>query len=320
MVRPLKYLVNKEFWNVGPDVLPTLPLTAIRGIVEEDMGGFGIAGINTIPELAAARFTKQARKDLSGFKLNRGISFAIDIMAHVNEPGIHEEILPIEELLDRPFEVTSPGDLAGLGTVAIEGIAPKNAKRLKAAGVASTIGELARKEAGALKLAGLPDWEAEKFVQFARWVMECAEARIEKPNMDNVELMLKGDTLEIAFDNSKEFGPSKTGLTTIVATSRGGRRIDGTDLSFTMSAYKYPDSKPNVDVKYKSKKKLKDAQNVAVSISGDITTLTVDLSVDLGVSASGKSTIVASSRGNKRLETTNIYYGLNVYRILKKRS
>ncbi len=143
MVRPLKYLVKKEFQNTSPQDLPALPLTAISGIVEEDMGGFGIAEIKTIPQLAETKFAKLKETELSDFKLNKGISFAIDIMIHAKEPGIHYEILPIEELLDRPDESTSPDKLASLGTVAIEGIAPKNAKKLKDAGIASTIKDLA---------------------------------------------------------------------------------------------------------------------------------------------------------------------------------
>jgi hypothetical protein len=310
-------LVKKEYQNTGAEALPALPLTAILGIVEEDMGGFGMAEIKTIPELAAVKFAKLEGKDLSDFKLNRGITFAIDIMTHANEPGVHYEILPIEELLDRPYESTSPAELAKLGTVAIEGVAPKNANKLKEAGVASTIQELAEAKIDEVKSTGLTDWEAEKFSQFAKWIMEYAEENIKNPKMDNLELKMKGDTLELVFDNTKEFGLSKTGKTIIVATSRGGRRIDGTDLNFTMSAYKFPDSKATV--KYKSKRKLKDVQNIAISITDDITTLTIDMSQDFGTSASGKSTIIASSRGNKRLESTNIYYGLNVYKMLKKK-
>ncbi len=317
MVRPLKYLVKKEYQNTNPNDLPTLPLTAISGIVEEDMGGFGMAEIKTIPELAEVKYAKLEEKELSDFKLNRGITFAIDIMIHANEPGVHYEILPIEELLDRPEESTSPDKLASLGTVAIEGVAPKNAKKLKDARVASTIKELAEATIDDIKSAGLPDWEAEKFSQFAKWIMEYAEENIKSPKMDNLELNMKGDTLELVFDNTKEFGLSKTEKTIIVATSRGGRGIKGTDLHMTMTAYKFPNSKATA--KYKSKRKQKDVQNIAISISGDITTMTIDMSKDFGTSASGKSVIVASSRGNKRLENTNIYYGLNIYKMLKKK-
>jgi hypothetical protein len=317
MVRPLKYLVSKEYQNTSTEALSALPLTAINGIVEEDMGGFGMAGIKTIPELSEVKYAKLAGKDLSDFKLNRGIAFAIDIMIHASEPGVHEEILPIEELLDRPYESTSPAELARLETVAIEGVAPKNAKKLKAAGVASTIKELAEAPIDAMKSAGLLDWEADKFSQFAKWIMEYAAETIKSPKMDNLELKLKGDLLELIFDNTKEFGLSKTGKTIIVATSRGGRRIEGTDLNCTMSAYKFPDSKATTN--YKSKRKQKDEQNIVISISGNITTMTIDMTNDFGVSASGKSDIVASSRGNKRLEGTNIYYGLNIYKLLKKK-
>jgi len=317
VVRPLKYLVKKEYQNTRPEDLPALPLTAIMDIVDEDMGGFGMADINTIPELSEVKFAKLEEKDLSDFKLNRGITFAIDIMIHANEPGVHYEILPIEELLDRPYESTSPEELAALDTVAIEGIAPKNAKKLKVAGVARTIKELAEASIEDMISAGLREWEAEKFSQFAKWIMEYAEENIQNPKMDNLEVTMNENELELSFDNTMEFGLSKTGKTIIVATSRGGHRINGTDLNFTFSAYKYPDSKATTN--YKSKKKQKDVQNIAISIAVDITTMTIDMSKDFGTSASGKSVIIASSRGNKRLESTNIYYGLNIYKMMPKK-
>lgn len=320
MVRPLKYLVKKEYQKTRSEDLPGLPLTAINGIVDKDMGGFGMAEIHSIPELSEVRYTKLEEKELSDFKLNRGIAFAIDIMIHANEPGVHYEILPIEELLDRPFETTNPEKLAELDTVAIEGVAPKNAKKLKDTGVASTIKELAEANIDDIKSAGLLKWQTEKLSQFAKWIMEYAEENIKNPKMDNLELKMKENELELIFDNTKEFGLSKTGKTIIVATSRGGRRINGTDLNFTMSAYKYPDSKATTD--YKSKRKQKDVQNITISIAEDITTMTIDMSQDFGTSASGKSIIIASSRGNKRLESTNVYYGLNIYKMItnKKRT
>ncbi|MFX0099664.1 MAG: hypothetical protein ACFFCS_08785 [Candidatus Hodarchaeota archaeon] len=317
MVRPLKYLINKEYENKSLEELPNLPLTAIRGIGENDMGGFGMAEIDTIPELSEVKYANLEEKHLSDFKLNRGIAYAIDIMIHVNEPGVHYEILPIDELLDRPDEATKPTKLASLKTVAIEGIAKRNHKKLKKAGVARTIKELADASIEDIKSAGLLDWEAEKYSQFAKWIMEYAEDIITTPKMDNLELNETENILKIKFDNTKEFGLSKTGKTIIVATSRGGRRLHGTGLNFTFTAYKYPDSKASEN--YKPKRKQKEAQNIDVSVEGDMTMMTIDTSKDFGVSASGKSIIIASSRGNKRIEGTNIYYGLNIYRILKRK-
>ncbi len=53
--------------------------------------------------------------------------------------------------------------------------------------------------------------------------------------------------------------------------------------------------------------------NVQYSIDGDILTITVDLSKTHGLSASGKTTTVASTKGNVQVQP-NVYLGLNVYK------
>ncbi len=55
------------------------------------------------------------------------------------------------------------------------------------------------------------------------------------------------------------------------------------------------------------------ANNYEVKIDGTVATITVDLSKNLGPSASGKSIIIASSKGNVEIEP-GIMLGLNVYR------
>ncbi|NVM53786.1 MAG: hypothetical protein HWN66_08805 [Candidatus Helarchaeota archaeon] len=55
-------------------------------------------------------------------------------------------------------------------------------------------------------------------------------------------------------------------------------------------------------------------QNVEKKLDGNILTLTMDTTKDYGSSASGKSTIVASTRGNKKIEETEILVGLNLYK------
>jgi len=40
----------------------------------------------------------------------------------------------------------------------------------------------------------------------------------------------------------------------------------------------------------------------------------VDLSKNLGPSSSGKTLIIASSRGNSRIDGTEVYLGLNIYK------
>lgn len=311
MVRPLKYLLIKEYEQTKPEDLPNLPLEAIEGIVEEDMIGFKEMLINTLTELSEAKFSKLAGKDLSDYKVNKGISYAIDIMIQSNEPGVHEEIMPIDELLDREYEQTPSSELGDLSTVAIEGVAPRGEKELKKIGI-KTIKEFADSDIKKVKTADIYDWEAEKYLEYARWIMKYAEENIKKPQMENIDFEIKGDTLIFKFDKTKDFGPSATGKTNIVAHSHGGQRIKGTDLSFGMYAYKYPTKKA---VK---PKKIKEMQNIDVKVDGNIVTLTINMKEDYGSSASGKSSIVASSRGNKLIEDTGVYVGLNVYKQKKK--
>jgi len=56
-------------------------------------------------------------------------------------------------------------------------------------------------------------------------------------------------------------------------------------------------------------------ENVKMSVTGHILTLTVDLSKDYGRSASGKTVIIASSKGNIAVPGhEGTQFGLNVYR------
>ena len=312
MVRPVKYLVVNEYNETPNKELPNLPLHAISGIVEDDVPGFNGMGIKTIPELADTKFAKLQEKELSDYKLNHGISYAIDMMIQAEEPGVHEEVLPIDELLDKKYEKTPDTELADLDTVAIEGVAPGSAKKLKKKGMA-TIKELAEADIEKVKSAGLKgDWEAEKFSQYAKWIIGYAKINIEKPDMENIEFEIKDNLLILKIDISKELGKSSTGKSIIVASSHGNHRIKGTDLVLGAFAYKYPTKK---EVK---KRKIKEAQNVEIVLDGDIATLTMDKTKDYGSSASGKSTIVASTRGNKEIEKTGVFVGLNLYKPKKK--
>ena len=54
--------------------------------------------------------------------------------------------------------------------------------------------------------------------------------------------------------------------------------------------------------------------NTDMKLNGDILTITVDLSKDYGPSASGKTIIIASTKGNKQIENTGATIGLNIYR------
>ncbi|HTY80149.1 MAG TPA: hypothetical protein VMI34_20145 [Candidatus Bathyarchaeia archaeon] len=55
-------------------------------------------------------------------------------------------------------------------------------------------------------------------------------------------------------------------------------------------------------------------KNVEMSVSGNILTITVDLSKEFGPSASGKTTIIASTEGNVSVPDREEKVGLNVYR------
>lgn len=55
-------------------------------------------------------------------------------------------------------------------------------------------------------------------------------------------------------------------------------------------------------------------RNVAYNIDGDLLTIKVDLSKELGRSKSGKTMIVASTGGNVDIGHSGIKLGLNMYK------
>ena len=56
-------------------------------------------------------------------------------------------------------------------------------------------------------------------------------------------------------------------------------------------------------------------KNVEMKVEGNLLHITVDLDQDLGPSASGKTTIVATTKGNQELEERpGVKVGLNVYK------
>ena len=59
-------------------------------------------------------------------------------------------------------------------------------------------------------------------------------------------------------------------------------------------------------------------KNVKVAIDGDILTITIDLSEKFGLSGSGKSSIIATTSGNKGIGKGNVKLGLNCYTPVKK--
>ena len=56
--------------------------------------------------------------------------------------------------------------------------------------------------------------------------------------MKNVELKVDGTTLTISVDLSKEFGPSSSGKTTIIATTEGNVSVPGRDEKIGLNVYK----------------------------------------------------------------------------------
>jgi hypothetical protein len=57
--------------------------------------------------------------------------------------------------------------------------------------------------------------------------------------MQNVEWEIKGDKLIIEIDLTKDFGPSKSGKTITIASTRGNQKVEGTDAIIGLNVYKY---------------------------------------------------------------------------------
>jgi hypothetical protein len=60
--------------------------------------------------------------------------------------------------------------------------------------------------------------------------------------MQNVEWKIEGDKLIIDIDLTKEFGPSKSGKTITIASTRGNQQVESTDAIIGLNVYKYPES------------------------------------------------------------------------------
>jgi len=59
--------------------------------------------------------------------------------------------------------------------------------------------------------------------------------------MKNVEMTVEGETLIIKVDLSKDFGPSKSGKTIIVASTEGNAIVPGREERVGLNVYRYPD-------------------------------------------------------------------------------
>ena len=56
--------------------------------------------------------------------------------------------------------------------------------------------------------------------------------------MKNIDMQVAGNTLTITVDLSKNLGPSKSGKTTIIATTAGNISIPGTDAKAGINIYR----------------------------------------------------------------------------------
>lgn len=56
--------------------------------------------------------------------------------------------------------------------------------------------------------------------------------------MKNVEMSVDGDILTIKVDMSKEFGPSSSGKTIIIATTEGNQPVPGRIEKIGLNVYK----------------------------------------------------------------------------------
>jgi hypothetical protein len=125
--------------------------------------------------------------------------------------------------------------------------------------------------------------------------------------MKNVDMDVQGVNLTVVVDLSKEFGPSKSGKTIIVASTEGNKTIPGRVEKIGLNVYRQPDKKG-------SKGRRKSFKNVAMAVEGNTLSITVDLSVELGPSKSGKTIMIASTGGNQLVYGREEKIGLNLYR------
>ena len=59
--------------------------------------------------------------------------------------------------------------------------------------------------------------------------------------MKNVEMTIEGNILIIKVDLTKEFGPSKSGKTIMVASTEGNVAVPDRDEKIGLNVYRYPD-------------------------------------------------------------------------------
>lgn len=132
-------------------------------------------------------------------------------------------------------------------------------------------------------------------------------AKPRRERMKNVAMTLEGDMLTVTVDLSQEFGPSKSGKTTIIASTEGNKSVPGREEKIGLNIYKQPTAKP-------AKGKRSSFKNVEMELNGETLTIKTDLSKEFGPSKSGKTIIIASTEGNQLVLGRGEKIGLNVYR------
>lgn len=56
--------------------------------------------------------------------------------------------------------------------------------------------------------------------------------------MKNVEMKVDGEVLTIKIDLGKDYGPSRTGKTIIVASTEGNKKVDGREEVVGLNVYR----------------------------------------------------------------------------------
>lgn len=137
-----------------------------------------------------------------------------------------------------------------------------------------------------------------------------AAPRVRRAGMKNVEMTVDDDQLVITIDLTKDFGPSKSGKTTIVASTEGNKSLPGREEKIGLNVYRQEGKKPGKGRKTSFK-------NVTMEVVGEVLTIRVNLSEELGPSKSGKTVIVGSTGGNQLVPGREEKIGLNVYRSIE---
>jgi hypothetical protein len=160
-------------------------------------------------------------------------------------------------------------------------------------------------EAAAELQAGAPPEQASK----SRTAKEPASnvKRTQLSGAKNVEIEVTENVLTVTVDLSQDFGPSKSGKTTIVASTSGNKPIPGREERIGLNIYRQEGKRP-------AKGRRSEFKNVTMAVEGDTLTLTTDLTKEFGPSKSGRTIIVASTEGNQLVFGREEKIGLNIYR------